>query len=714
MKVTYLKLENVAGLVVGSNLDSFEIDFTKSTNKIIAIVSSNSTGKSVLLSSIHPFSGVCTLDERSTLPYIVVGKNGYKEIHYANGLDEYIIKHYFKANRDTHSVKSYFMKNGVELNENGNVTSFNALVETHFGLTQEMMRLIRIGSNVSSFISLSPAKRKEYIGKLIEEIDLYIQIYKKINDDIRVVKTMLQANNTSLRNCHITDINVEEDSLSSLGKDIKKYERERDEIISQISSIDSLMKHNDIDKLRSQKIEAESSISEYNSLKRDVEDNKIGDTQLDDLIEDRNKLLNTRVDIQAKINSFRLAIDQLSTQIERLDVNLKKVSSNNDLNSLTNAIDRIKEAINNTPNMIKDMVVGESSDNVYKILIRMQSLNQISKMIIAFGNKPIEIYYKLYSEKKSVETWLQKQIKSKESSIKKDDLQTLLNIVFEEDMIIMPNCDTEFHDCPYYRLNDSIKNMKEKMDDKLYDNETLNHIKIISDNVALVFNVIDDLGTMSIPAKLKDEYSYKNAIKRLNDHLPFFDLHYLEEYLGIVKDSEIYRQNLLTLKDYEHRLMMYHKSGVESIVEEINQHKQEISSYSENIQSLQTDLKNVNAEISKVDSLITLLAKFNDLKKYKKQFESTLEHVAKLLAPLETANSERKELDFKLRNMTNLIASCREQQRLLEAKINNYNRLIEEEKVLSKKNRDLTMILDAVSTKKGIPVFYMKKYLVLI
>ena len=51
------------------------------------------------------------------------------------------------------------------------------------------MRLIRIGTNVNSFVTLSPAKRKEYIGKLIEEIDLYLKIYNKDNvgdDDIYI------------------------------------------------------------------------------------------------------------------------------------------------------------------------------------------------------------------------------------------------------------------------------------------------------------------------------------------------------------------------------------------------------------------------------------------------------------------------------------------------------------------------------------------------
>ena len=130
MRITYIKLENVAGISVGMNKEVLEINFDRSVNKIVAIQAKNGTGKSVLLSSLTPFAYLTSLDERSTLPYITPKKNGYKEIHYQDGKDEYIIKHYFKATKETHSVKSYFMKNGEELNENGNVETVNLTVST--------------------------------------------------------------------------------------------------------------------------------------------------------------------------------------------------------------------------------------------------------------------------------------------------------------------------------------------------------------------------------------------------------------------------------------------------------------------------------------------------------------------------------------------------------------------------------------------------------
>lgn len=47
MKVTYIKLKNVAGIYVGSKRDEIEINFDKSINKIVAIVGKNGNGKAL-------------------------------------------------------------------------------------------------------------------------------------------------------------------------------------------------------------------------------------------------------------------------------------------------------------------------------------------------------------------------------------------------------------------------------------------------------------------------------------------------------------------------------------------------------------------------------------------------------------------------------------------------------------------------------------------
>ena len=266
MKITYIRLENAAGILVGQDKKVLEIDFSKSKNIITAIQGLNGCGKSSLLSSLIPFSTPMTsLDERGSIPYIASNKLGYKEIHYKDGVNEIIIKHYFKPNSTgTHNVKSYFQLNGDELNENGNVTSFASLVEIHMGITPELIRLIRLGTNVNSFVTLKPADRKNYIGKLIEAIDLYLKVYKKVNEDLRILKVLMATNASNLHNCHITDLILEKDKLSEINKQITAHEKERNKIQLKIDKINVLETENNIIDLLEKRKDIESSLYELN------------------------------------------------------------------------------------------------------------------------------------------------------------------------------------------------------------------------------------------------------------------------------------------------------------------------------------------------------------------------------------------------------------------------------------------------------------------
>jgi len=408
MKITYIKLENVAGLVAGSNLYNLEIDFSSSINRITSIIGKNATGKSCLISLLTPFAGISNIDERSDIPIILQGRDGYKEIHFQDNTDNYIIKHFYKSKKEgNHSVKSYFIKNGEELNENGNVGSFNELVNQHMGLNQDMVRLIRLGSNVNSFISLTPAKRKEYVGNLISEIDTYLKIHKKINDDLKVLKILQQNNSMNMQNCHIDDLIVEEENLKQLSKSIKEKEREREKLITNINKIDSLMKENDVDELRQKKHSAKSSMNEYYLLQEKIKEQNLENTSLDNLINKRNDLNNQKLDIQSNINSYRMNIDSSSQVIERLETEIKKITLGNDLSGIHNTINNLRDQINRTPEIIiKFQYHNISSNDVHEYLVKLSSLNQISTMLFSLGDLPMNIYLKLRKDKRDVEKYL--------------------------------------------------------------------------------------------------------------------------------------------------------------------------------------------------------------------------------------------------------------------------------------------------------------------
>lgn len=713
MKVTYLRLENFSVIYVGQNKDFIEINFTGSNNKIVSIQGTNGKGKSGLISNISPFAYPTSIDERSSLSAIREYKNGYKEIHYKKDKDKFIIKHYYKANKNgSHSVKSYFSINGEELNDNGNVTSFNSLVEIHFGLTQDMMRLIRLGSNVNSFVSLTPARRKEYIGSLIEEIDMYMKIYKKINDDIKVVKVLLSSNSTNLYNCHISDIIVEEERLSNLDNQVKQFEKERDEIVSKISKIQSLIRENNIEDLKRKRQEAEASIFDFRKTEEKIKSLSLEKVTIEQLINKRSDLVNQRIDIQSKINSYRISIDNTLKNIERLELSIKKIDVNNDIESIINTISSLKISISNTPSIIKNFNSnGCTSEEVYQIINKLSSFNQINQMILTLGNKPIDIYLKLKRENKSIDLFIKTQLKKNISRVNDDDIKRLISQVFQDDSIITPNCDTQFADCPYYRFSELINSIKDKLDEELLDDETLRYIQIISNNIDNILNDIDRISYVNIPDKLRDGLKEDVLLNRLQNKLSLFDITDFQEYLTVLREYELMQQNIEKLKQYEHQLSIYKRSGIDNQLNEIKALQENILFYKNNIFTLDKEIESVSIKLNDIDDKIGLVTKYGDSKKYKKIMESTLESTNKLLIPLESASSEKMELQFKLSSLNSTISSMRNDIKILDNKINEYKRLLREEELLSKKYKDLSIILESVSTKKGIPVLYMKAYL---
>lgn len=713
MRVTYLRLENVSGLWVGSERTKLEISFERSKNKIVAIQGANGTGKTVLISSISPFASVTSLDERSSLSYIIPGKSGYKEIHYQNGDDQFIIKHYYKPKKDGgHTVKSYFIMNGQELNENGNVGSFLALVEMHLGLTQEMMRLVRLGTNVNSFITLDPAKRKEYIGKLIEEIETYLQIYKKVNEDIRFTRTLLNANHQNLYNCHITDLVLEQETLKHLEKQIKKEEGIRDKIISRIGEIDSLMRTNNVDELRQRRQSAQAGLIEFVRTEDTVKSLHLQNTTVDQLLKRRSELSDEKADVQGKENGYRISIDNTLKRIEQLELAIKKITSNNDIQSLQGAIEELKVMIQNTPPIIQNFhSLGSSSEDILTLLNQLRGYNQISQMLYTLGNKPVDVYLKLIHSGESVDKFLRTQARKRASGLNESDMKILFDQVFGDDMIITPNCATEYVDCPYYRFSETIMSVKEKLEGDTYDDETLRYIQIVATNVDNVLNGIDQSRRINLPDKIRDDLTEKRVLDRLGQKLPFFDLSDLEEYLTIVKEWEVYCQRFNQLRQYETQLSMYKSSGIDNHMAEIDDLRQQGKFYRDNITTLNHRATEIQMEINQIDTNIGIVTKYLEGKKSQALFKTTLDDTEKILKPLEKAGEERRELEFQLRSADTNIQGLRQRHKELEAKITEYERLVSEGAKLEKKYADLAMIQEAVSTKKGIPVIYMKSYL---
>lgn len=233
MKITYLKMENLKNILAGMGKSKVEIDFSKGKNDKILLLGGNGSGKSIILSSATPYRG--TNDNRSVDP--VEGKTGKKAIHFDHKGHKYEIEHFYGKNN-----KSYIKKDGRELNENGNIRSFNSVMEEELEISPDYFAIGRLGDNVKNFINYPTAERKKYINKFIPNIDDYLIAYKNSSEKVTLYNKRLKSLNVQLEKYNTLDELLEakkelEDEKETLGKEISKMEIQLESILNEIGKL---------------------------------------------------------------------------------------------------------------------------------------------------------------------------------------------------------------------------------------------------------------------------------------------------------------------------------------------------------------------------------------------------------------------------------------------------------------------------------------------
>jgi len=405
-------------------------------------------------------------------------------------------------------------------------------------------------------------------------------------------------------------------------------------------------------------------------------------------------------------------IDTLRQLINRLEMNVKRVSSLNDVNSLKDLIVATRQKLNSTSDIVKTFRAnGVKSDDVIYIINRLQSYNQISSTLMTFSDRALGFYIKLMEEGRDIGKFLKEQRKVASRSLNYSETRKLLDQVFGNDMIISPNCDTEFEDCPFYRMATSISTVRDDMEERSLDSETLRYLEVIHENISTVLLGIEFVNNTRIPAELLKDICREKIIERLKKKMHFFDLTSLQEYLSILKESEVYQEEKRRLADYERQLDLYQKSGVENQMEEIRQYNETISKETADIAKYEKEIKRIDAELLRLSTHVALITAYQDAVKSKDKNQAAYDQSSKIIARLETIQAEIRETEIRFNQVCKDLDAIQLKHRILEQKINEYRRLILEQETLDDKFKKLSAIQQATSTRKGIPVIYVDSFL---
>ena len=209
MRYIYACFKNYIGFYNGlGGLEKLEIDFSKSRNNIILISGINGCGKSTLMSSLNPFP-----DPSSSY---VPSKDAEKILTLIDGSDTYHIRITspcdVKGNRKV--TKAFISKNGLELNENGNISSYKEIIFSEFELDSNFASLSRLSSTDRGLGDKTPSERKKFASSIVDNLETYNSMYKTLNKKSLIFKSHINNLHTKIQNIGMKD-NLEV-SLNSL------------------------------------------------------------------------------------------------------------------------------------------------------------------------------------------------------------------------------------------------------------------------------------------------------------------------------------------------------------------------------------------------------------------------------------------------------------------------------------------------------------------
>lgn len=243
MRFLYLYLENYAGIYNGMHLNTIEIDLSRCMYQTLIIRGENGSGKSTIFKALSVFPD----PNDSFLPDLPAKK-------IISILDHDVVYkitfiHDMKSNGTRDTTKAFITKtiNGheVELNENGNVTSYKDIVFNELSLDPNFFALSQLSSEDRGLATKRPAERKKFVNSIIESLEVYNGIYKAISKQSTSVKAMMDSLVAKIGS--LGDVQSLQDNLKLYDDRIEELEKGKEQLLQALADAKAIINTNDPD-----------------------------------------------------------------------------------------------------------------------------------------------------------------------------------------------------------------------------------------------------------------------------------------------------------------------------------------------------------------------------------------------------------------------------------------------------------------------------------
>ena len=362
MRITRLKLVNFIGIKNGTGKDEIELVFPKNKNTITMFNGKNGSGKSTIMSQLTPYKE--SFDDRKSL--IVSGKEGVKEIDIEHNGHTYKIKHIYGA-----KAASFIQEDGVELNENGGVRTFEDQVKLKFGLDKEYFKVGKIGSNTENFIQFTTTQRKTYISTFVESVQKYLDAYKIVAEKAKLNDKQIEQISSDLAKLDDIDtvhhkIKENTDQLTDIEKTITDSTNESIRLDVEIEALNKILDGIKYLEVKAA-VETKDTLLKKNHQINDIFKVKYPELSLEDcikFIEEQTKILEGYNTTKSQLESQLTAA---TTDSVNIDNDITKATTQLEGKSVIN-LDELHNEITNLNNKKAELEAFFANNVLYKAM----------------------------------------------------------------------------------------------------------------------------------------------------------------------------------------------------------------------------------------------------------------------------------------------------------------------------------------------------------
>ena len=725
MYINKLILENYKFVTRVFKTDRITLDFSNRQSNICIIAGPNGSGKTFILSALTPFANLGGVDARDDSSPVEKGRDGYKEIEIIHNGDSYLIRHFYTPTPKTHSVKSYILKNGEELNPNGNVTSFKQLVASIFDLTPNYMKLLRLGSNVKSLIEAKPTERKEVITEMLntvnDTLEQMLNMNKVSSDNLRTVRQLMTNASMRLAKLHVSsveDINTEienlEEKIDDFSTELNAIHERKGSLTAELESLGNMQE------LASERREYNRRVDEMErALKRMPP--HMCQSDIDDLIKETEA---KKVETENEINALTAArssvthlLDEALNEKDEYTQILRKITDTEDeYEKLNKMLTELKTKCADKEEQYKDFTPQIKSSEVKEIIQELAKLQSKLDMVYSFGNRPMERVIDLMAEEKSVENYIQTQLTVYHLAMQERDHSSKIITELLDMIDVNPKLKCEVSGCPALMLYKRVNEMRyARVAEPEEDSEFLNYMKLINQTVNEVIDTLTSISPMTnrLPKILREDILISKALKRVRSRKPIYHLEEFNKYLIYLTDYEIFiedKEHILNLeleikKKSETNEGIFIKRRLAEVTEKSDRYRDELVSIKNGLSRSTEILEESQKDLSAYETWKEALL-------HKDEYTDKIDSITKSIDRIIEIRTELKDvIGSREKSVTNWLNEYQKNMHELVYIKQTFIDLSKDLEGYQKTFDQLNMIKKATSTKEGIPMRIVDSYL---